>query len=75
MTQVWDIMAQMKKLLYDMLDSENDGWVSGPVVRKPFFSCSAHKSIKFIIFINTKTLTDESIFLLRTADNGIGYKF
>ncbi|XP_053373588.1 symplekin-like isoform X2 [Mercenaria mercenaria] len=25
MTQVWDIMAMMKKTLYDMLDSENDG--------------------------------------------------
>ena len=25
MTQVWDIMAQMKKMLYDMLNSENDG--------------------------------------------------
>ncbi|XP_060559831.1 symplekin-like isoform X2 [Ruditapes philippinarum] len=25
MTQVWDIMAMMKKSLYDMLDSENDG--------------------------------------------------
>lgn len=25
MTQVWDIMAQMKKMLYDMLDSDNDG--------------------------------------------------
>lgn len=25
MTQVWDIMALMKKRLYDMLDSENDG--------------------------------------------------
>ena len=25
MTQVWDIMAMMKKTLYEMLDSENDG--------------------------------------------------
>lgn len=25
MTQVWDTMAAMKKTLYDMLDSENDG--------------------------------------------------
>ncbi|XP_052769693.1 symplekin-like isoform X1 [Mya arenaria] len=25
MTQVWDIMARMKKRIYDMLDSDNDG--------------------------------------------------
>ena len=36
-----------------------------------FFSCSTHKSMKFIIFINTKIQTDEAIFLLRTAVNVI----
>ena len=42
-----------------------------------FFSCSTHKSMKFIIFMNTKIQTGEAIFLLRTADNviGPGYKF